>query len=85
MKNLSTILYGLILCILLVLILKISTPDAPKDMVLIPAGDDIDGFYMDVYEVTNADYKEFIDVNPQWHLIPRPRTHRPKVLPSIEI
>ena len=26
----------------------------------------IDAFYMDVYEVTNAQYKEFIDANPQW-------------------
>ena len=67
MKNLSTILYGLILFLLLVLILKINTPDVPKGMVLIPQGDDMDGFYMDVYEVTNADYKKFVDANPQWH------------------
>ena len=66
MKNLSTIIYGLILCILLVFILKVSTPDVPEGMVLIPAGDGMDGFYMDVYEVTNADYKKFIDANPQW-------------------
>ncbi|RKU23275.1 hypothetical protein C6500_02080 [Candidatus Poribacteria bacterium] len=66
MKNLSTILYGLILCVLLVFILKISTPDVPEDMVLIPACDNMDGFYMDVYEVTNADYKQFTDANPQW-------------------
>ena len=26
----------------------------------------IDGFYIDKYEVTNAQYKEFIDANPQW-------------------
>lgn len=26
----------------------------------------VDAFYMDVYEVTNADYKKFIDANPQW-------------------
>ena len=66
MKNLSTILYGLILCVLLAFILKISTPDIPRDMVSIPADDSMDGFYMDVYEVTNADYKKFIDANPQW-------------------
>ena len=66
MKNLSTIIYGLILCVLLVFILKVSTPDVPEGMVLIPAGNGMDGFYMDVYEVTNADYKEFIDANPQW-------------------
>ena len=26
----------------------------------------LDAFYMDVYEVTNAQYKAFIDENPQW-------------------
>ena len=26
----------------------------------------IDAFYMDIYEVTNAQYKEFTDANPQW-------------------
>ncbi len=26
----------------------------------------IDDFYMDKYEVTNAEYKVFVDVNPQW-------------------
>ncbi len=26
----------------------------------------VDAFYMDVYEVTNAEYKAFIDANPQW-------------------
>lgn len=26
----------------------------------------VDAFYMDVYEVTNAQYKKFIDANPQW-------------------
>ncbi|MDD9975604.1 MAG: formylglycine-generating enzyme family protein, partial [Candidatus Poribacteria bacterium] len=66
MKNLSTIFYGLILFGLLVFILKVSTPDVPKRMVFIPAGDGMDAFYMDVYEVTNADYKKFIDANPQW-------------------
>ena len=25
----------------------------------------VDAFYMDVYEVTNAEYKAFIDANPQ--------------------
>ena len=51
------------------------------EMVLIPAGqfdttwDEVevyslnlyvDAFYMDKYEVTNAQYKKFIDANPQW-------------------
>ena len=66
MKKLSTLFYGLILCVLLVFILKISTPDVPSGMVRIPADDSMDSFYMDVYEVTNADYKKFIDANPQW-------------------
>ena len=26
----------------------------------------VDAFYMDIYEVTNAAYKEFIEANPQW-------------------
>ncbi len=26
----------------------------------------VDAFYMDVYEVTNAQFKAFVDVNPQW-------------------
>ncbi len=26
----------------------------------------VDAFYMDVYEVTNAQYKEFVDTNPGW-------------------
>ena len=51
-------------------------------MVLIPAGEFqmgsnsgnerpvhtvyVDAFYMDTHEVTNAEYKKFIDANPQW-------------------
>ena len=33
----------------------------------------VDAFYMDKYEVTNAQYKKFVDVNPQWQkdLLPR--------------
>ena len=26
----------------------------------------LDAFYMDIYEVTNAQYKAFIDANPEW-------------------
>ena len=35
-------------------------------MVLIPKGEGVASFYMDKYEVTNAEYKKFIDVNPLW-------------------
>ena len=54
----------------------------PEGMVLIPAGSfqmgsenlsegpvhtvHLDAFYMDVYEVTNAQFKAFVDANPQW-------------------
>ena len=27
----------------------------------------LDAFYMDKYEVTNAQFKAFVDANPQWH------------------
>lgn len=66
MKNLTPILYGLILCTLLVYAIKVSTSTEPEGMVLIPAGDGVDAFYMDAYEVTNAEYRKFIDANPQW-------------------
>ena len=26
----------------------------------------VDAFYMDIYEVTNAEYKKFVDANPEW-------------------
>lgn len=26
----------------------------------------VDAFYMDIYEITNAQYKKFIDANPEW-------------------
>ena len=52
-------------------------PKIPPGMVLIPAGlfqpskstggsHHLDAFYIDKYEVTNAQYKRFIDANPQW-------------------
>ena len=57
-------------------------PDPYEGMVLIPAGEFVmgghgkdqkpmqkvyvDAFYMDAHEVTNAEYKKFIDANPEW-------------------
>ena len=66
MRTLTSILCGLILSALLVFTIKLSTPDVPQGMALIPADDSVDAFYMDVYEVTNAQYRKFIDANPQW-------------------
>ena len=57
-------------------------PSSHTNMVLIPAGEFqmqshglagtfsgeiyVEAFYIDTYEVTNAQYKKFIDANPQW-------------------
>ena len=57
-------------------------PPSHTNMVLIPAGEFqmrsygfigefsgdiyVEAFYIDTYEVTNAQYKKFIDANPQW-------------------
>ncbi len=54
------------------------TPPPFGDMMLIPAGQfqmgsdeqartvQVDAFYMDTYEVTNAQFKAFVDANPNW-------------------
>ena len=34
----------------------------------------VDAFYMDVYEVTNAQFKAFVDANPQWRKDQIPRS-----------
>ena len=34
----------------------------------------VDAFYMDIYEVTNAEYKKFVDANPQWQ-----KDHLPRI------
>ena len=36
---------------------------------------DVDAFYMDVYEVTNAQFKAFVDANPQWRKDQIPRKY----------
>ena len=35
----------------------------------------LDAFYMDKYEVTNAEYKKFVDANPQWRKDQIPREY----------
>ena len=41
----------------------------------------LDAFYMDIYEVTNAQYKAFIDANPEWEKAAR-GGHIDKAYPS---
>jgi hypothetical protein len=66
MKNRSRIYTTLTICLLVFIGINASNADVPENMVLIPAGDGIASFYMDKFEVTNAQYKEFIDANPLW-------------------
>lgn len=35
----------------------------------------VDALYMDIYEVTNAQYKKFVDANPQWRKDRIPRSY----------
>ena len=64
-------------------------PSSTEGMVLIPAGEFemgsndeappvhivyVDAFYMDKYEVTNAEYKNFVDANPEWQKSRIPRS-----------
>lgn len=35
----------------------------------------LDAFYMDKYEVTNAQYKKFVDANPEWQIDQIPRIY----------
>ncbi|MCY4403880.1 MAG: SUMF1/EgtB/PvdO family nonheme iron enzyme [Candidatus Poribacteria bacterium] len=65
MKNRNKIIISLSIIFLHILI-NIGITAVPDGMVIIPAGNDIDMFYIDKYEVTNAEYKKFIDANPLW-------------------
>ena len=40
----------------------------------------VDAFYMDKYEVTNAQYKKFVDANPQWRKDRIPRNYNGRYL-----
>lgn len=66
MKTQNRIYNTLIICMFIVVGINLSIADVPENMVLIPSGNGIDSFYMDKYEVTNAQYKKFIDANPLW-------------------
>ena len=46
--------------------LNLVNADAPDGMVLIPEVDGLASFYMDKYEVTNRQFKTFLDANPLW-------------------
>lgn len=65
MKNTNKIITAFSILMLHIYI-NISIADVPDGMVLIPNGNGIDSFYIDKYEVTNAEYKKFIDANPLW-------------------
>ena len=66
MKNTNRIYNTIIITIAIMLGITNSNADVHENMVLIPAKDGIDEFYIDKYEVTNAEYKQFIDANPIW-------------------
>ncbi len=66
MKNLSRIYLPLTVCILLLLSFNFVNAEVPEGMVLIPAGNGLDAFYMDKHEVTNAEFKKFLEENPLW-------------------
>lgn len=67
MKNLSRIYLPLTISVLLLFSFNFVIAEVPPDgMVLVPAGNGLDAFYMDKFEVTNAQFKKFLDGNPLW-------------------
>lgn len=66
MKNLKKIYLTLTIILFTMTILNLSNAEVPDGMVLIPAGDGLEAFYMDKYEITNRQFKAFLDANPLW-------------------
>lgn len=66
MQNQNRIYKSLIIYMLIFIGTNVSLASMPEGMVLIPAGSGIEAFYVDKYEVTNAQYKKFVDANPMW-------------------
>lgn len=66
MKNRNKIYTTILFVTVIMLGISNSNADVPKNMVLIPAKNGINEFYIDKYEITNAEYKDFIDTNPLW-------------------
>ena len=66
MKNRNKIYNTIIFVMVIMLGISNSNADVPENMVLIPAKNGINEFYIDKYEITNAEYKDFIDANPLW-------------------
>ena len=67
MKILSRIYLPLTVCVLLLFSFNfVIANEPPEGMVLIPAGNELDAFYMDKFEVTNSQFKKFLDENPLW-------------------
>lgn len=67
MKNLKKTIYLTLMIFLFAITnLNLVNADVPDGMVLIPAGPELESFYMDKYEVTNRQFKKFLDANPLW-------------------
>lgn len=65
MKN-RTRIYIVSIFLFIFIGLNLISADIPVGMVLIPGANGIDSFYMDKHEVTNSEFKKFVDANPLW-------------------